>query len=165
MKLKNHIKSYAQFNFWANNVLADYIEKVPSELKKQQIQSSYPSLYETIEHMVQAQKFWLLVLVETYDYKVPYIDQRLAFEGFVDEFKNQSKIFLSGLEMVLNTDLERKIKTPFSEETINLSDVFIHVIDHETYHRGQLVTILRQLNLKDIPNTNYFQFCLSRNQL
>jgi uncharacterized damage-inducible protein DinB len=33
--------------------------------------------------------------------------------------------------------------------------VLVHVFNHGTYHRGQLVTMLRQLGIEKIPQTDY----------
>jgi uncharacterized damage-inducible protein DinB len=34
-------------------------------------------------------------------------------------------------------------------------DVFLHVLNHGTYHRGQLVNMLRQLGIEKIPQTDF----------
>ncbi|MFZ1368754.1 MAG: DinB family protein, partial [Ferruginibacter sp.] len=34
-----------------------------------------------------------------------------------------------------------------------------HVFNHATYHRGQLVTMLRQLGVDKIPSTDFSTFC------
>jgi uncharacterized damage-inducible protein DinB len=33
--------------------------------------------------------------------------------------------------------------------------VLVHIFNHGTYHRGQLVTMLRQLGVEKIPQTDY----------
>jgi uncharacterized damage-inducible protein DinB len=37
-----------------------------------------------------------------------------------------------------------------------------HVFNHATYHRGQLVTILRQLGVDKIPSTDFSTFCMKK---
>jgi len=34
-----------------------------------------------------------------------------------------------------------------------------HVFNHATYHRGQLVTMLRQLGQDKIPDTDFYTYC------
>ena len=41
---------------------------------------------------------------------------------------------------------------PFSQP---LYQLLLHVFNHATYHRGQLVTILRQLDVQNIPQTDF----------
>jgi uncharacterized damage-inducible protein DinB len=40
--------------------------------------------------------------------------------------------------------------------------VLMHVFNHATYHRGQMVTMMRQLDVKTIPATDFIVF--SRNK-
>lgn len=36
--------------------------------------------------------------------------------------------------------------------------ILMHVFNHATYHRGQLVTMLRQLGVKKIPQTDFMVY-------
>jgi len=36
-----------------------------------------------------------------------------------------------------------------------LFQILLHIFNHGTYHRGQLVTILQQLNIQNIPQTDF----------
>jgi uncharacterized damage-inducible protein DinB len=40
-----------------------------------------------------------------------------------------------------------------------VSQVLMHIFNHATYHRGQLVTILRQLGIQEIPQTDFIVWC------
>jgi len=44
--------------------------------------------------------------------------------------------------------------------TMPLGELLIHCANHSTYHRGQLVTMLRQVDAAP-PNTDYTQFVRS----
>jgi uncharacterized damage-inducible protein DinB len=48
-----------------------------------------------------------------------------------------------------------KFSTPFST-------IVMHCMNHSTYHRGQLVTMYRQLGLKEIPSTDLITFDRTR---
>jgi uncharacterized damage-inducible protein DinB len=37
-----------------------------------------------------------------------------------------------------------------------------HVFNHGTYHRGQLITMLRQAGVDKLPGTDFSLYCLSR---
>lgn len=39
-----------------------------------------------------------------------------------------------------------------------VSDIVMHLSNHGTYHRGQVVTLLRQLGVEKIPQTDYILF-------
>lgn len=38
-------------------------------------------------------------------------------------------------------------------------EMLLHIFNHNTYHRGQLVTMLRQLGVEKIPPTDFIVFC------
>ena len=38
-------------------------------------------------------------------------------------------------------------------------EMLLHIFNHATYHRGQLVTMLRQLGVEKIPGTDFVLFC------
>lgn len=39
-----------------------------------------------------------------------------------------------------------------------VADVLIHLFNHQSYHRGQIVTMLRQLGATQIPALDYIVF-------
>ena len=42
-----------------------------------------------------------------------------------------------------------------TEMTQMVSEMIMHTINHSTFHRGQLITMCRQLNITPIPRTDY----------
>jgi uncharacterized damage-inducible protein DinB len=48
-----------------------------------------------------------------------------------------------------------------AERKNTLAELFRHVANHSTYHRGQWVTQLRQLGAKS-PSTDYINFLVER---
>ncbi len=56
------------------------------------------------------------------------------------------------------TDLltELHLDTPWAKNRLPRYEYIVHVVNHSSFHRGQLVTMARQLGIdKDIPNTDY----------
>ncbi len=41
--------------------------------------------------------------------------------------------------------------------------MLLHVFNHGTYHRGQLVTMLRQLGVENIPATDFIVWSREKN--
>ena len=38
-------------------------------------------------------------------------------------------------------------------------EMLVHLFNHGTYHRGQIITLLRQLGVDKIPPTDFIVFC------
>lgn len=50
-----------------------------------------------------------------------------------------------------------------AEHKMVVHDMLLHLFNHGTYHRGQLVTMLRQLGETDkIPSTDFSTYCRQR---
>ena len=45
------------------------------------------------------------------------------------------------------------------QQKMPVYQMLMHVFNHGTYHRGQLVTMLRQLGADKIPQTDFSVFC------
>src|SRR4051812_4465983 len=56
--MKELFLQYAGFNVWANQLLLDAINALPEEKQKQEIESSFNSLYKTVLHMWDAESIW-----------------------------------------------------------------------------------------------------------
>ena len=39
--------------------------------------------------------------------------------------------------------------------TTKAGDIALHVVNHSTFHRGQMITILRELGQENLPATDY----------
>jgi uncharacterized damage-inducible protein DinB len=77
------------------------------------------------------------------------------------EIEGRQKQFLDGLD---ESDLDRVVTYKvFSGKTFSnpLAELFRHVVNHATYHRGQVATMLRQLGLKP-PQTDLILYYRER---
>lgn len=46
------------------------------------------------------------------------------------------------------------------QKEISIADIILHVFNHATYHRGQLITMGRQVGLTLPPRTDYIYFLM-----
>ena len=56
--MKDLLSQLAAYNVWANQKLLEIILALPEEKQKQEIPSSFRSLYSTIFHMWDAESIW-----------------------------------------------------------------------------------------------------------
>ena len=84
-------------------------------------------------------------------------------ENNIEKFLETSKLFLEFL--VIN---QSNTQFPFKEITYSnlkgdpmknsVYEIAFHCLNHSTYHRGQLITILRQLGAIDLPGTDFIAY-------
>ncbi|HRG57970.1 MAG TPA: DinB family protein [Bacteroidia bacterium] len=158
MPLKKLIQNYSAFNTWANHRIAQWLMSLDESLLHQTTASSFPSIDLTVQHMLRTQKFWTAFVCENevdhFDWSVKKADAKLIIhelemnstqmEGVFNEFNE------AGLEKILH------LRMPWAKNDLNRYEYMIHVINHSTYHRGQIVTMARSLGISEgIVNTDY----------
>ncbi len=160
--MREILHQYVQFNKWANELLLTLIEKeISDELLDKNLVSSFPSLRKTVYHVWDAEWIWLRRL------KGESLDNWPSknFSGNFSEAKNKllenNESFITYV-ISLN---ENSLIENFSYKNIegkNFTNArwqsIQHCINHSTYHRGQIVTMLRQLGVMQIPSTDYISF-------
>ncbi len=154
------IKTLVAYNAWATNRIFEAVETLPPEEAMQDMKSSHKSIHGTLTHLVGAEKIWLSRMVGTPDKgmikppDVPTIaDAKSAWEqtGFATA-------------RFLGTMTDRKLQETFTMSTAkgeqfthSFAQALQHVVDHSTYHRGQVITLMRQMGHTP-PNTGMISF-------
>lgn len=138
------------------------MQKLDQEKLDESLTSSFSSIRETVYHLWSAEFIWLQRL-ELAEHPV-WIEA--GFEGtFEDACADWQKV-----SEVLLQFVRRQYDDRAFEHTLQYYDknkkshktpvymVLQQIFNHSTYHRGQLVTLLRQLGVKRIPNTDFISF-------
>lgn len=160
--MKELLLQYAQYNQWANKKLIDVLLKAKAEQLEQIIVSSFPSLKDTVYHMWSAEYVWLqrLELAEQPIWMEDHFEGSFAdacaawqktSQALIDFVSRQydDRAFAHVLQYYNRQ--KQSFKTP-------VSGVLQHIFNHGAYHRGQLVTMLRQAGIKKIPGTDMILF-------
>jgi uncharacterized damage-inducible protein DinB len=158
VKMKELLLQYGKYNIWANKKIIDVLLKLTEEQLDMKINSSFPTLRRTVYHMWSAEQIWLdrLQLAES-----PVWAESNFTGSFAEACANwqqaseQLVAFISkqfdgrGLEHVVQyfDRQKRPHKTP-------VYTILQQSFNHATYHRGQLVTMLRQAGVTKIPGTD-----------
>jgi uncharacterized damage-inducible protein DinB len=159
--MKDILLSYAAYNHWANNRITDVLKKLPDEQLDQEMVSSFGSLRKTVYHMWDAESQWYqrLHLVEH------TVWPSAGFEGSFEEacnlWQEQSKKFTDWIKEASPLKLEHVVayyntRKQYCKSTV--IEILMQVFNHATYHRGQLVTLLRQAGISKIPVTDHITF-------
>lgn len=153
---QQYFKELAEFNLWANTIVCGWLEQISDEQWNMEIISSFNSIQETTLHIISAEYAWLQRfkkipfdwLQSTYkgtkqEHIKLWIKTSTELKSFIDEFDEK--------DLNTNLDFKRLNGDAFSMPYYQL---FAHVVNHATYHRGQLVTMLRQAGFNNISATD-----------
>jgi uncharacterized damage-inducible protein DinB len=154
------MKKYAEYNYWANLQLTNFILKIENEKLNTEIISSFSSIRKTVYHIWDAEVIWLERLLKSTVSAWPP-SQIFDNETKIDILLNSSKNLLELIQdkpdsffqgFTTYSDSKGNSLTTLNDEILH------HVFNHSTFHRGQLVTMLRQLGYNQIPQTDFIAF-------
>ena len=156
--MKELLMQFAAYNIWANQKLIDIINALQEEKQKAELPSSFRSLYATVLHMWDAESIWwqrmkmqerIIVPSENFNGTMQDASNGLIAQSnqWKDWVANASDLSLDHVFQYYNNKKEH-FKMPVYQ-------MLHHVFNHGTYHRGQLVNMLRQLGVEKIPQTDF----------
>lgn len=159
--MKEILTQYAQYNVWANKLVIDAMLALPTRKLNIEIESSFPTIKETALHVWSAEYIWLERLKQNPE---PLWIQSV-FIGLAKEMCNNWQrtsgelvSYIAGLdEAALKTFCSYSDRSGHTHTT-PVWQVLQHVFNHSTYHRGQLITMLRQAGATEIPGTDFIGF-------
>lgn len=159
--MKDILLSYAAYNVWANNRIAEVLKKLPVEKLDAPTGCSFGSIRNTVYHMWGAESLWYqrLHLVE---HAIPPIN---GFEGTFEEacrrWQEQSIQLRDWVKVVTPIKLQHVVAYYNMRKQygkLAVIEILMQVFNHATFHRGQLVMMLRQAGISKIPGTDYSEF-------
>jgi len=161
---RQDILTLYDYNAWANARVLGAVEPLTPEAFLRDLKNSFPSVRDTLAHILGAEWVWLRrwhgespskLLVVTDFPTLASLTERLS------AVEKERRVFLEGLA-------EERLAQPFQYRdtagnaySLPLVHSLQHVVNHGTYHRGQVTTMLRQLGATPV-STDMSRFYLDR---
>lgn len=160
--MKELLTELAKYNIWANKLFIKALLKLDDELLEQEMVSSFPTIRKTVSHMWSAEDIWLQRLALT---EQPVWAER-AFEGDFQEmcerWEGTSKGLLDFVERQYSEHAFEHVLQYYNlkkqSAKVPVYVALTQVLNHGTYHRGQLVTMMRQVGVKKVPASDFHIF-------
>jgi len=144
---KNEIQLLFEYDTWADLKLLEVIAPLTGDQFKKDMHSSFGGIQGTLVHILSANRVWLYRWMG----KKP---ESLKIENFpaVEIVKKQWETYQCEINNFLQSLTEEKLNAPLQYSDMKgntysqpLYQQMQHKVNHSSYHRGQLVTMLRQL--------------------
>jgi uncharacterized damage-inducible protein DinB len=156
--MKEILQQYSSYNYWANEKLLNVVLALDESLQKQIVPGSFPTLYSTFLHIWDSESIWWQRIKLRERIIVPSESSNPDMKEVADGLLNQSKQWETWVHGATEASLEHVFAYYSSKKEYFKNPVWkslIHLFNHGTYHRGQVVTILHNLNIIKIPNTDF----------
>jgi uncharacterized damage-inducible protein DinB len=161
MNEQQHLRQLLEYNLWANEIVAGYIGNAGPGAAVLEQKSSFNTILKTVIHIWDAQSVWLDringITVTDWPGK--------NFTGNIDEalmgLTSHSKKWLLWFNGESRNDWHQYVKyrnltgNEFEETFFN---IIVHMVNHGTYHRGQLITLLRGAGYDKLGSTDFITF-------
>jgi len=142
------IRALYEFNRWANAELLDAVSALRPEQWTRDLKNSFPSVRNTLVHILWAEWIWLRrwkgvspksVFDPTEFATVDLLRTRCL------EVEREQADFVTGLNEESLKAVIDYVNARGESFAYPLWQMLQHVVNHSTYHRGQITMMLRQL--------------------
>jgi len=150
------VQTLLDFHYWARDRMLDAVEQLTRDQFTRDLGSSFPSIRDTLVHMLGAERAWYSrwqgdspTGLSPAEFQDP-----ASIRSLWREHETRMRTFVEALD---NHGLERVIayKRPNGEPAASVMwHMLQHVVNHASYHRGQITTLLRQLGAAPPTSTD-----------
>jgi len=147
------------YNVWANERVMDHLDTLPSEVFIREVDLGFKSIAEVISHIVSADNIWFNRIKDEQDsilVKKSFTDLKEARQE-MDDLQWQIRDYVSSL-----SDAEKKVSYTMAsgrQMENSIAEILQQVVNHGTYHRGNITTILRSFGYQGVM-TDYIAFLM-----
>lgn len=158
-----YIKELVSYHFWANDRIMRAVDEVSPADYTRDLGSSFPSIQATLAHLMFAEAVWLSRW--TGEQIAPPKPEDLPTQAAARErWRSLEERFRSYVDGLSQADLDRVVimrNSAGKELRHPLWEMLAHVVNHGTYHRGQVTTMLRQVGA-EAPATDLIHYYRAR---
>jgi uncharacterized damage-inducible protein DinB len=149
------------FGRWANDKICEAVSQLDDDAFAREVGGSFGSVKGTMLHLYGAEWVWLERFRGRSPRAMPDEGRPIQTLAEVrtkwDPIQEELRVFVRSLTpatLAGTIDYQSFAGEPFTRV---LSDALVHLVNHGTYHRGQVVTLLRQLG-KTAPSTDFLRY-------
>lgn len=161
----DNVRTLYSYTEWANERIIEALRGVTEEQFTRTIVSSFPSLRDTLAHIVMAEWVWLRRWKGESPTAPPaWTEAAPSLQTIVENLRAIEAERRALLDSLTEDQLRRDIAyrsmsgDPF---TTRLDHQLAHVANHSTYHRGQITTMMRQIGVTP-PSTDMIFYIRNR---
>lgn len=142
------LRELYDYNYWARDRQLEACDKLIAEQLNRPLGSSFSSLRETLAHLVMVEWVWHERWCGRDVRSVPFEAALTSLDALRARWQRVERDVRGFISRATTEDLARPLTyVNFKGETWTyaLGEALLHLVNHQTYHRGQVTTLLRQL--------------------
>jgi uncharacterized damage-inducible protein DinB len=156
-QLKQLLVAHTGYSAWGTRQVLDVCASLTAEQLDRSLGASHTSILRTFRHVHDGERVWLQRLVEGGSKRLPSGPApEHSFEILVQSWPELWRGYRKWLESASDADLVEELSTVLPDGgdfSVPRWQIVLHAINHSTFHRGQIVSMLRALGVQP-PNTD-----------
>lgn len=157
--MKKFLLQYVNYNLWANSRIVTTLDSLDHEILNKNLISSFPTLRNTMYHIWDAEIVWINrmknIRIEwppsmKFDVNLPLSSFLGVSNEFIDFVRNKNEDFFLASTSYKNNQGEEFIQ--------DNGGIIMHCMNHGTFHRGQIITMLRNVSVNKLPATDLISY-------
>ena len=156
-----HLSELLDYHYWAQERVFDACASLTPEQFTRDLGSSFKSVRDTLSHLYSADRGWYQVWQSGSLTAMPTSDQRSDFDVIRREWSEHETKVRAFLNSLSDADVNRVIefRTP-NGATMGyaIGQMVQHLVNHGSYHRGQLTTMFRLLGAEPASSMDLIRY-------
>ena len=155
--MQHNLVKHLTYNLWANERIGHLLMTQEEEVLNAERKSSFSSISKTVLHIWDAETIWLTRLQGGSLTEWPSKNFSGSKGDMLKGLINTSTALLNYIETKGEAFQQEKIlyknmKGDAYENTVE--EILLHLVNHGSYHRGQIITLLRDSGISHVVSTD-----------
>jgi uncharacterized damage-inducible protein DinB len=156
-----HLNNLAAYNTWANLKIKQFAAEAGEDRNRMEQVSSFSSIQKTIIHILNAQTIWYQRLHGNSPLVWPDKEHPSDTLAICDQLIENSRAFekyTGGLKPGDELGQINYLTIKGDRFTNTVTEIICHLMNHGTFHRGQLITLFRGAGMISLSSTDLISF-------
>jgi uncharacterized damage-inducible protein DinB len=158
------VRELLLYMLWADRLMLKAVREVRPEDLTRDAGISFGSMLGTMVHMMGSQRLWLSRFWGRSLDHIPTLTDFPDLMSWIhgwEETASEIEVFLAALTDEQLANALTWTSTTGSIHTLPLWQPVLHLVNHVSYHRGQVVSLLRQMGYQT-PSTDLVYYFIER---
>jgi uncharacterized damage-inducible protein DinB len=159
--MKSLLLKYLQYNHWANEKMCNYLSGVDEDEILANKKAEYQTIKKVILHVADSEQTWLARLNGKNIPHMHKLDSSGSFAGICSTIRNNSVDFIefvSGKDDQFLLSVTEYVNLKGKTFSQNNAEIILHCMNHSTFHRGQVMSMLRYVGYTDQSASDFIMF-------
>ena len=158
----SELRTLVDYHYWARDRLLQAVEQLTPEQLSFRIESSFPSVHDTLVHLWGAEVIWLRRWQGDSPTELPAGDDLVDLASIRRAWSDEEAKIRALLDRLGEDGVGRPMEYRMFDGKPYVQpfwQMLLHLVNHGSYHRGQVTTMLRQLGVQPPKQMDFSAFC------